>query len=60
MKLKSKLLREVDGILDYGVYALFSEIIEYLMLQSINSTMQAMYLESACNRSCSWIIWKIS
>lgn len=49
IKLESHLFGKADEALHYDVYALFLGIIEYLMIRSINPTIQVAYLKSACN-----------
>lgn len=56
VKLESNSSTKVDTVFYYRAYTTSSGIIEHLMIQLINSTMQTAYLVSIYNCLHSWII----
>lgn len=48
-KLKSNLSNKADRALYYGAFALSSDLIEHLMIQLINTIMQAVYSKFVYN-----------
>lgn len=56
IKLEFDSSSKVNKALDYCVCDSFFEIIEHLIIQLMNSTIQAVYLASVCDYLYSWII----